>query len=382
MDCRETQTLLTAFHDGELPDADRARVEIHLHGCPECCGLLADLVRADKVADVPDPGPGYWNRFNARVADRIEREAEGPGVAVLRPKQGWMRQQLRFLLPAAAAAALVVVVVRYGGRGPVAPAPTGPPPVSVKEQSALDSAGQRTAKGEMEFPAAGKTGDAAATRRRPAESKRAAEAPAAPPPPTATERFPIVAREERDRLADRSQSEEEEQAPEDRATAPAEIDAPSPPPLAKDRSAPAASPPVTVAEGRPPNEQEEKEKMAETAPPATKPQHAAKAEQAAEMRTGRADSPCEMAQTLAAQERFKEAEAVQRECLAQDPSPTTQERGLIFLAELLDRQARFAEADEVLTEVHRQFPKSLPLTLYRQQRPTVQKRHTPAPAAR
>ena len=36
MDCRETQALLTAFHDGELPAADRARVEGHLRGCPEC----------------------------------------------------------------------------------------------------------------------------------------------------------------------------------------------------------------------------------------------------------------------------------------------------------------------------------------------------------
>jgi hypothetical protein len=89
-----------------------------------------------------------------------------------------------------------------------------------------------------------------------------------------------------------------------------------------------------------------------------------------------------MARTLAAQERLGKAEAAQRECLAKDPSPPTQEKGLIFLAELLDRQARFAEADEVLTEVHRQFPKSLPLDLYRQQRPMVQKQPLPVPYTR
>jgi anti-sigma factor RsiW len=413
MDCRETQALLTAFHDGELPDADRTRVEKHLRACPECGRLLADLARADEVAGVPDPGHGYWDRFNARVADRIEREAEGPRVAVLRPKQGWMRQQLRFLVPAMAAVALVMVFVRYSGRSPVAPTPTHPPAESVKDQSALDSAGQRMAKMEIEPPAARKTVDTAVSKRLPAESNRAAEAPAAPPPAIATERFPTVAREERDRLADRLQSEEKERASRDRAAAPAEIDAPSPPPLSTDRNATAASPPVTVAEGRPPKAQEERKKMAGAAPPVAEPQLAAKAESASGMRIAkdqnaseaptamsvgkarakagpstlssdptRTSSPCELARTLAAQERLKEAEAAQRECLAIDPSPPTQEKGLIFLAELLDRQARFAEADAVLTEAHRQFPKSLPLDLYRQQRPMVQKQQMPVPVTR
>jgi anti-sigma factor RsiW len=413
MDCRETQALLNAFHDGELPDADRTRVEKHLHVCPECCRLLADLARADKVADVPDPGPGYWDRFNARVADRIEREAEGPGVAVLRPKQGWMRQQLRFLVPAVAAAALVVVVVRYGGRTPVAPKPALPPAVSDTERSALDSAGQFTSKGRMEPPTAEKTGEAAVSRRRPAESNRAAEAPAAPPPAIAMKRIPTVKRKERERPSDRSQSEEKERASQDLAAAPAGITPPSPPPLPPERNATAASPPVTVADGRPPKAQEELEKTAGSAPPVTEPQLAATGESASGMRTEkgeiaseappamsvgkagakegssplasdrtRVSSPCEMARTLAAQERFREAEAAQRECLAQEPSPPTQEKGLIFLAELLDRQARFAEADAVLTEVHRQFPNSLPLTLYRQQRPMVQKQQMPAPVTR
>jgi TolA-binding protein len=356
MDCRETQTLLTAFHDEELHDADRARVEEHLRGCPECGGLLADLARVDEAAGVPDPGPGYWDRFNARVEDRIEREAEGPRVAVLRPKRGWMRQQLRFLVPAVAAAALVVVVVRYGGRNPVAPTPTVPPAVAVNEQSGLDSAEQRMAKSEL------------------------------PPPAIAKERFPTLARarEERDRLADRLQSEENERTSQDRAAAPAEIGAPSPPPLLTYRSAPAGSPPVTVADGRPSKAQVEQKKMAGAAAPVVEPKLAAKAESASGMRMEKHPSaaPCGMARTLAAQGRLREAETAQRACLAQDPSPPTQEKGLIFLAELLDRQARFAEADTVLTEVHRQFPKSLPLDLYRQQRPMVQKQQMPVPVTR
>ena len=169
MDCRETQTLLTAFHDGELPAdgqgwpsagagrdapgfvapaADRERVEEHLRGCPECAAQLADLARVDQAAGVPDPGPAYWDRFNARVMDRVEREADGAKVAVLRPKGGWMRQPLRYLVPAAAAAALVVVVVRYGGMNPGAPIPTAPPAVS--GPAAPASSGQRMAKAEPE----------------------------------------------------------------------------------------------------------------------------------------------------------------------------------------------------------------------------------------
>jgi len=171
-----------------------------------------------------------------------------------------------------------------------------------------------------------------------------------------------VAREERDRLADRAQSVEKEQTSRDRAAAPADIDAPSPPPL--------------------PTAQDERKKMTGAVPSATEPPLTAKEESASGMRIGRTSSPCEMARTLSAQERLREAEAAQRECLAQDPSPPTQEKGLIFLAELLDRQTRFAEADTVLTEVHRQFPKSVPLTLYRQQRPMVQKQQMPVPATR
>lgn len=360
MDCRETQALLTAFHDGELPDADRARVEKHLRDCLECGRMLTDLVRADEVAGVPDPGPGYWDRFNARVADRIEREAEGPKVSVLRPKQGWMRQQLRFLVPAVAAAALVVVVVRYGGQSPVAPKSVVPPAVAVKEQPALDSAGQRTAKSEHESPATKKAGDAAVARRVPAESNRAAGAPVAPPPAISTERLPAVAREERDRLADRHMSEENERASQDRA------------------AAPAGSMLFKAADGMTPRPHAERKKMAGAAPPATEPKLAAKAESASGMRIGRDDSPCGMAETLSAQGRLREAEAAQRECLARDQSPPTREKGLIFLAELLDRQARFADADAVLTEVDRQFPKSLPLELYRQLRPMVQTQKTPA----
>jgi hypothetical protein len=370
MDCRETQTLLNAFHDGELPAADRARVEEHLRGCRECGALLADLARADQAAGVPDPGPAYWDRFNARVMDRVEREADGPRVAVLRPKHGWMRQQLRYLVPAAAAAALVVGIVRYSGMNSGAPTPTVPP--AVGERAAPVSAGQRMAKAEPESPLATKKAESTSVARR------------APPPAIANERFDTVTREERDRLADRSLPAENEEASRDRAAAPAAISVPSPP-LMTFRSAPVGSPPVTAGNGIPSRVQGERKKMAGTDDLGAERQVTGKAESASGMRIAKESStgsPCELARALAERERIRDAEDAQRACLAGDLDAPSREKSLVFLAELLDRQARFAEADAVIAEVDRKFPQSRPLDLYRQQRPVVQKQPKTVPVTR
>jgi hypothetical protein len=93
-------------------------------------------------------------------------------------------------------------------------------------------------------------------------------------------------------------------------------------------------------------------------------------------------SACAEARSLAARERFKDAEAAQRACLARDDSPAAQESGLVFLAEMLDRQHRFAEADAVIGEAQTRFPGSLPLEVYQQQRRQVQSGHVPYPAGR
>ncbi len=373
MDCRETQTLLTAFHDGELPAAERARVEEHLCGCPECSAMLADLARVDQAAGVPDPGPAYWDRFNARVMDRVEREADGPKVVVLRPKGGWMRQQLRYLVPAAAAAALVMVVVRYGAMHPGAPTPAVPPAVS--EPAAPDSAGQRMAKADPEsdgqgWPSAGAGRDATGSVAPACATKKAestAVARRVPPPAIANERFAPVTREERDRLA-----------------APSAISVPSPP-LTTFRGDPAGSPPVPAADGIPSGMQAEQKKMAGVAALMAEQHVAGKARSASGMGIAKetsSGSPCELARTLAKRERFREAEVAQRECLAGNLSSPSREKGLVFLAELLDRQARFADADAVITEVDRQFPQSRPLDLYLQQRPMVQKQPMAVPVTR
>lgn len=359
MDCRETQALLTAFHDGELPAVERARVEEHLRGCSGCAALLAGLARVDLVAGVPDPGPAYWDRFNARVMDRIAREADDPGVTVLRPKGGWMRRQLRYLVPAAAAAALVVMVVRFGGMAPSTPTSTAPiastAPPAVSERAAPDAAGKRMAKPQPEsdgrgWPNGGAGRDATdpdAPARATKKAGSSAEVRIAPAPVPDMERFAAVPREERDLLADRPLPAGNVGASEDRAAAPAGIGVSSPP----------------VAEQ----------------------QAAGKAEAVSGRRSAKespAGSPCELARALAERERFREAEGAQRACLAGDLDAPSREKGLVFLAELLDRQTRFADADAVIAEVDRIYPQSRPLDLYRQQRPMVQKRPMTAPGIR
>lgn len=352
MDCRETQALLNAFHDGELPAAERARVEGHLRGCPECGALLADLARMDQAAGVPDPGPAYWDRFNARVMDRVGREADGPGVRVLRPKGGWMREQLRYLVPAAAAAALVLVIVHYGGMRPGAPTPAVPSAVS---------------KPEPEPRGTKENGGAAVARRLPS-------------PVLTEERAAAVPREERDRLADRSPPEGNKEA-------------------SRERAAP-GSPPVTAADGMPPEMQAERkgtagatamkreQQAAGTAKPASGTRMAkepsAEAPPAVSLASAapRSASPCDLARTLAERERIRDAETAQRACLAGDLDAPSREKGLVFLAELLDRQERFSEADAVIAEVEKQYPQSRPLDLYRQQRLTVQKEPKAVPVTR
>jgi hypothetical protein len=249
---------------------------------------------------------------------------------------------------------------------PGTPAPTAP--AAVSEPAAPDAAGERKAAAEPEsdgqgWPGAGAGRDATDSIA-PARATKKAESAAVlrrvPIPVLDDERPAPAAREERDLLADRPLPAGNVGASQDRAAAPAGIGVSSPPPTAF-RSAPVGSP--TVAEQ----------------------QATGKATSASGIRSGKespAGSPCELARALAERKRIREAEGAQRACLAGDLDAPSRENGLIFLAELLDRQTRFADADGVIAEVDRLYPQSRPLDLYRQQRPMVQKRPMTAPGTR
>ena len=151
------------------------------------------------------------------------------------------------------------------------------------------------------------------------------------------------------------------------------------------QGATAGSPPVAEAVGTPPEMQAKRERMAGAADRMTEQQAAGKAKSASGMGIAKespAGSPCERAHALAERERFREAEEAQRACLAGDIDASSREKGLVFLAELLDRQARFSEADAVLADVEKQDPQSRPLELYRRQRSMVQKQPKAVPVTR
>jgi hypothetical protein len=333
MDCRKTQPMLSAYHDGELSGADRAQVESHLRICPDCTAFLESMARIDAAAEVPEPGPEYWRSFDRRLEERIGREETRPETAVAPPPTGgWMRRQLRYVVPAVAAAAMVVAVVRHIGLDPGSPVPASRPPA--------------------------------------VEADRAPASPATPPP--------AVARDARKRTAtsgtEPGRPAVGKSVPEPTSRDPAAPGAPAPP--GESRETPGAEVTAGAAAGRENAAPEARERV-------TAMKKSEMAETSTEDPTRRAEaSPCESARALAARGRFKDAEAAQRACLAEDPSAPAQESGLIVLAELLDRQHRYAEADSVIEEAQARFPRSRSLERYQQQRTQVQGGRIPFPAGR
>ena len=328
MDCRETQRMLSAYHDGELSPAERAGVEEHLRGCAGCSGLLAALSGIDSKVEVPDPGPEYWERFNRRVVERAAKDDGGKKQAA-RPTQGWVRRRLPYFVPVAAAAALAVAIVRHAGLEPFSPSGSPPPrEIARLEKEAPPS---RTASIPQEL---GKAAPAGA-------------APAAPATPAVPSPRPLP---ESLRAAPPSLDRKDE-ARQEREAAPATVGETS-------RFAADSAEGKRIAAG-------------------AKVESGAEAKAKGSAAPMPASSPCESARSLALEGRLKEAEAAQRACLARHLPPASRESGLVYLAELLDRQSRFAEADEVLRDAQRRYPESRPLDDYLRVRTQVQNRQLP-----
>ncbi len=363
MDCGKTRELLSAFHDGELAPADRARVEEHLRGCGECSAALARLAEIDAGVGVPDPGPEYWERFNRRVMERVEKErAEGEPAPekARRPERGWARRRLPYFIPVVAAAALLFVVVRQTGIDPLSrtSAPTAPP-TAVQESSG--AAQDEAAKRPQETPS---------------ETSSRESRPEAPP-----EIRPSASRAPRRDAADAGRAAGVAAAPRESA----------PPVAAPPAAGPPAAAPAAMDAGMKGSQEQaslyEKERKSDrlAAAPAGLPDPVAetgKAERAMSKSIASAapegvSSPCEEARSFADRGRLEEAETAQRACLARGNPPEAQEKGMVFLAELLDRQSRFSEADSVLEETRKLFPRGRALAPYLERRSGVQGRPLP-----
>ena len=97
MNCDDTQSRLSAWHDGELPAVEATELRRHLDSCPACRRELAALERISHAArGLPTNGPAsdVWPRIVAGLTD----EAPGcsPTVAPLPNRSSRRRIGVRF----------------------------------------------------------------------------------------------------------------------------------------------------------------------------------------------------------------------------------------------------------------------------------------------
>jgi hypothetical protein len=86
MNCAEFEqdlaTLLTAPVDERRGGSALTRLREHATGCPECarCVDMLEWLELPSSERDPfdDPGPEYWDRFDQRLRQRIDRETSSP----------------------------------------------------------------------------------------------------------------------------------------------------------------------------------------------------------------------------------------------------------------------------------------------------------------
>lgn len=107
MDCQDIQNHLSAYHDGELPDALRLSVEDHIERCSSC---QAELKVFDRMSGIsrslvePEPPQGIWAS--------IEMALDGdPADATVSPATFRRSAAKRWPLGLLAAAAVVLLAV-------------------------------------------------------------------------------------------------------------------------------------------------------------------------------------------------------------------------------------------------------------------------------
>jgi anti-sigma factor RsiW len=152
---------LSEYVDGELADAERAALEVHLQLC-ECCASTVEelraVVRRAGALESSAPGTDLWPAIEARIAaprnarvldlgERADRrEARAPG------RGAWQPRRWSFTLPQLAAAAALIVMLSSVtvwtvlSRRPAAVAPSAGPPAAAPAAALVQPAGFESAR--------------------------------------------------------------------------------------------------------------------------------------------------------------------------------------------------------------------------------------------
>ncbi|HIQ20997.1 MAG TPA: hypothetical protein EYH34_07155, partial [Planctomycetes bacterium] len=85
MNCWRARSLLSNYHDGELPHGKHRKVAEHIRTCSRCgeqVAFFADLSRAFRSLADPEPPEGLWaqleSRLDAEVAGQVYRAGPQP----------------------------------------------------------------------------------------------------------------------------------------------------------------------------------------------------------------------------------------------------------------------------------------------------------------
>lgn len=118
MKCSEVQSLLSAYHDGELPESARLRVESHLERCSTCSEELVAFGRLSQMAAAlgnPVPPKHLWSR----VEEALDRSATGSHLPKASGLSGRWRPRAAQLLALAVAVLVAIGVgwfaIQHGG---------------------------------------------------------------------------------------------------------------------------------------------------------------------------------------------------------------------------------------------------------------------------
>ena len=113
MECKDVQSRLEAYLDGELPSAERRSVSSHLAYCPRCAQALealSTLHDAGKRPYVPDPGEAYWKRLSGDIMRAVEN-ASPQEILSSRPRWRGLQPSRLGMAALAVTAVLVILVV-------------------------------------------------------------------------------------------------------------------------------------------------------------------------------------------------------------------------------------------------------------------------------